>query len=56
MTLRPTLLSGQMQKPVRGRTRPGVAADWGLRVRGADVPGRFVIVDGRFIPVEDAAG
>ena len=29
---------------------------WALRVNGADVPGRFIIVDGRFVPVESALG
>ena len=31
-----------------GRTVDGLAM-WALRVKGADVPGRFVIVDGRFV-------
>jgi len=34
-----------------GRTEGGLAV-WGLRVQGADVPGRWVIVDGRFVPAE----
>jgi hypothetical protein len=25
---------------------------WHLRVKGADVPGQWVIVDGQFVPVE----
>jgi hypothetical protein len=25
---------------------------WALRVKGAEVPGRFIIVDGRFVEVE----
>jgi len=33
-----------------GRAEGGLAA-WGLRVHGADVPGRSVIVDGRFVVV-----
>jgi hypothetical protein len=36
-----------------GRTE-GSLAVWGLRVHGADVPGRWVIVDRRFVAVEDA--
>jgi hypothetical protein len=32
------------------------AAVWSLYVHRAIVPGRWVIVDGRFVPVEDAAG
>jgi hypothetical protein len=34
-----------------GRTE-GCLAVWGLNVHGADVPGRWVIIDGRFVPVE----
>ena len=34
-----------------GRTEGGLAV-WSLNVDGADVPGRWVIVDGRFVPVE----
>jgi len=34
-----------------GRTEGGLAV-WGLNVHGADVPGRWVIIDGRFVPVE----
>jgi hypothetical protein len=33
-----------------GRTVDGLAM-WVLRVKGADVSGRFVIVDGRFVEV-----
>jgi len=36
---------------VIGRTDGGLAA-WGLRVHGADVLGRWVIVDRRFVAVE----
>jgi hypothetical protein len=28
---------------------------WNLRVHGADVPGRWVIIDWRFVAVENAA-
>jgi hypothetical protein len=38
-----------------GRTHAGLAV-WSLRVHGADVPGRWVIVDGRFLAIEDAPG
>jgi hypothetical protein len=34
----------------------GDLAIWSLRVHGADVPGRWVIVDRRFVPVEGAMG
>ena len=34
-----------------GRTEGGLAV-WSLNVDGADVPGRWVIIDGRFVPVE----
>jgi hypothetical protein len=34
-----------------GKTADGLVL-WALRVNGADVPGRFIIVDGRFIQVE----
>jgi hypothetical protein len=34
-----------------GQTADGLAT-WKLKVRGADVPGRFVIDNGRFAPVE----
>ena len=34
-----------------GRTE-GRLAGWSLNVHGADVPGRWVIIDGRFVPVE----
>jgi hypothetical protein len=36
-----------------GRTEGGLAV-WSLNVDGADVPGRWVIIDGRFVPVERA--
>jgi hypothetical protein len=36
-----------------GRTEGGLAV-WGLNVHGADVPGRWVILDRRFVPVERA--
>jgi hypothetical protein len=35
-----------------GRTERGLAV-WSLRVRGADVPGRWVIIDRRFVAVEN---
>jgi len=38
----------------RGWTNDGLAS-WSLKVRGADVPGRFIIEDGRFVPIEAAA-
>jgi hypothetical protein len=38
----------------RGRTDDGLAL-WSLKVRGADVPGWFVIIDGQFVPYEGAA-
>ena len=34
-----------------GNTADGLAL-WALRVKGADVPGRFIIVDGRFVEIE----
>ena len=34
-----------------GRTESGMAV-WTLRVRGTDVLGRWVIIDGRFEPME----
>jgi len=36
-----------------GRIERGLAA-WGLRVRGADVPGQWVIVDRQFVAIESA--
>jgi len=36
-----------------GRTEGGLAV-WCLRVHGADVPGRWVIVERRFVQVEGA--
>jgi hypothetical protein len=36
-----------------GRTEGGLAV-WGLHVHGADVPGRWVIIDRRFVAVERA--
>jgi hypothetical protein len=36
-----------------GRTEGGLAV-WGLHVHDADVPGRWVIIDRRFVPVERA--
>ena len=36
-----------------GQTEGGLAV-WCLNVDGADVPGRWVIIDGRFVPVECA--
>jgi hypothetical protein len=37
--------------PRIGRTEGGLAV-WGLYVDGADVPGRWIIVDREFWPVE----
>ena len=37
-----------------GRTEGGLAV-WSLRVYGADVPRRWVIIDRRFVPVENAS-
>jgi hypothetical protein len=34
-----------------GRTEGGLAV-WSLNVDGAEVPGRWVIIDGRFVPAE----
>ena len=34
-----------------GKTADGLAL-WALRVKAADVPGRFIIVDGRFVEVD----
>jgi hypothetical protein len=49
-----------LDKPLRigigsaiGRTGGGLAV-WSLRARGVDVPGRWVIDDRRFVPVEGA--
>jgi hypothetical protein len=39
---------------VTSRTEGGLAV-WGLHVHGADVPGRWVIIDRRFVPVENAS-
>jgi hypothetical protein len=36
-----------------GRTEGGLAV-WRLNIDGADVPGRWVIIDRRFVPVERA--
>jgi hypothetical protein len=36
----------------RGRTYDGLAV-WSLKVRGADVHGRFIVIDGRFVTVEN---
>ena len=38
-----------------GRTDDGLAK-WKLKVHGTDVPGRFIIDNGRFVPVEDVQG
>jgi hypothetical protein len=38
-----------------GKSADGLAL-WALRINGADVPGRFIIVDGRFVEVEPDAG
>ena len=37
------------------RTEGGLAV-WGLNVDGADIPGRWVIIDRRFVPVDHAPG
>jgi hypothetical protein len=37
----------------RGRTDDGLAV-WFLKVRGVEVPGHFVVVDGAFVQVEPA--
>jgi hypothetical protein len=37
------------------KTADGLAL-WALRVKGADVPGGFIIVDGRFVEVEADTG
>ena len=34
-----------------GRTKGGLAV-WRLSIYGADVPGRRVIIDRRFVPIE----
>jgi hypothetical protein len=34
------------------RTYDGLAV-WSLKVRGADVHGRFIVIDGRFVTVEN---
>jgi hypothetical protein len=39
-----------MASPV-GRTEGGLAV-WCLTVRGADVPGRWVIIDRRSVPID----
>jgi len=36
-----------------GRTADGLAK-WKLKVSGCELPGRFIIEDGRFVPVESA--
>jgi hypothetical protein len=36
-----------------GKTADGLAL-WRLTVHGAEVPGRFIVVDGRFVLVDDA--
>jgi hypothetical protein len=33
-----------------GRTEGGLAV-WSLTIDGADDPGRWIIIDGRFVPV-----
>ena len=38
-----------------GRTEGGLAV-WRLHVHGADVPGRWVNIDRRFVAVENAPG
>ena len=34
-----------------GKTADGLA-EWKLTIRGSDLPGRFVIIDGAFIEVD----
>jgi hypothetical protein len=36
-----------------GRTADGLAV-WRLKIQGTEVPGRFVIIDGRFVVIEHA--
>jgi hypothetical protein len=36
-----------------GITPTGLAL-WRLRIQGDDVPGLWVVIDGRFVPVEEA--
>jgi hypothetical protein len=38
-----------------GRTERGLAV-WQLAIDGADVPGRWIIIDRRYVPVERAPG
>ena len=38
-----------------GSTADGLAV-WRLKIGGEDVPGRFIVVDGRFDPVESEPG
>jgi hypothetical protein len=45
---KPLLIGTAMR---RGWTDDGLAS-WSLKVRGADVPGRYVIIDGAFVEVE----
>jgi hypothetical protein len=40
-------------QPRSSRTEGGLAV-WRLHVHGADIPGRWVIIDQRFVPVENA--
>ena len=38
-----------------GRTKQR-APVWSLKVRGADVPGRWTVVDGKFVEIGDSTG
>jgi hypothetical protein len=38
-----------------GRTKKRVPV-WSLEVRGADVPGRWIVTDGRFVELSDRGG
>jgi hypothetical protein len=54
----PDYLDRNMPMPIGmasaiGRTEGGLAV-WSLNIDGVDVPGRWIIVDGRFVPVEGA--
>jgi hypothetical protein len=38
-----------------GRSTDGLAL-WRLKVRGVDVPGRWIIIDGQFVELGDSGG
>jgi hypothetical protein len=52
--------SGDYPMPIGQANQVGKTADglalWALRVKAADVPGRFIIVDGALIEVEPGPG